>query len=282
MTHANTSDATAVGDTLEIHPRVLTGAFVTGLIIAIVVGAASFKLSFSTLLDLATMAGIDPSDAWVIPVALDGPILAAAVIRIALSQHSDPITRRGRKLVVAVLAACAALSIAGNAYHAVLTATYLNVAVAAAIAALAPAMVLTMSEIVAVVLRAPRLRVTTLSTDRTDLHENVDAMHYPVQQDTDDAAGDLYDGQLKPEVWATAKVFLTQDDWNYSQIADHLGINKSTVSRHLTKWADLQRSIADELSAPLVAAAPSDGTSMSTPVENATETSTRELAEVTR
>ncbi len=44
-------------DTLDIHPRVLSGALITGLAIAIIVGAASFKLSFSTLLDLAVSLG---------------------------------------------------------------------------------------------------------------------------------------------------------------------------------------------------------------------------------
>ena len=264
MNNANTSDLDPTSeDTLDIHPRVLTGALITGLAIAIIVGAASFKLSFSTLLDLAVMAGIHPADAWVIPVALDGPILAAAVIRIALSQHTDAATKRGRRLVVAVLTVSAILSIAGNAYHAVLTATVLNAAVAAAIAALAPAMVLTMSEIVAVVLRAPRRRRITTKIDTAGAPDDVAA---PAR--TDDSidrvegeqhsatalfglAGideDLDNGLLKPAVWTTIDLYLANPEWSYSDIARHLDVHTSTVSRHIKTWTQVQQNIASQRS----------------------------------
>ncbi|QII03776.1 DUF2637 domain-containing protein (plasmid) [Rhodococcoides fascians A21d2] len=266
MNNANTPDLDATNeDTLDIHPRVLTGALITGLAIAIIVGAASFKLSFSTLLDLAVMAGINPADAWVIPVALDGPILAAAVIRIALAQHTDAATQRGRRLVVAVLTISAILSIAGNAYHAVLTATVLNAAVAAAIAALAPAMVLTMSEIVAVVLRAPRRRriaVTTASetpgaldttTDAACIVDPIDRVDPEQRSATvgSPLAGideDLGNGLLKPAVWTSVDLYLTHPDWSLSDIARHLELHTSTVSRHIKTWTQVQQNIASERS----------------------------------
>ncbi|MDJ0363234.1 DUF2637 domain-containing protein [Rhodococcus sp. H29-C3] len=270
MNNANTPDLDATSeDTLDIHPRVLTGALITGLAIALVVGAASFKLSFSTLLDLAVMAGIHPGDAWVIPVALDGPILAAAVIRIALSQHTDDATKRGRRLVVAVLTVSAILSIAGNAYHAVLTATVLNAAVAAAIAALAPAMVLTMSEIVAVVLRAPRRRRTTIDTVGTpDDVPEPDQTEGPIDRVEADQhsaravsslAGvdeDLDNGLLKPAVWTSVNLYLAHPDWSLSDIARHLELHTSTVSRHIKTWTQVQQNIASQRStaAPSVVA----------------------------
>lgn len=254
-------------DALDIHPRVLTGARLLGLAIAFVVGAASFKLSFSTLVDLSIMTGaVTPTDAWVIPVALDGPILACAVIRIALSQHTDAATIRGRHLVVAVLAVSALLSIAGNAYHAVLTSTALNAAVAAAIAALAPAMVLTMSEIVAVVLRAPgrspsesrteedMVAVESFSVGRAPAEsgtepERDDAQHTPLVSGVDE---DLDNGLLKPAVWATIDLYLTHPAWNYSDIARHLNVHTSTVSRHIKTWTEVQQKIASDRSvAPL-------------------------------
>ncbi|OAK54015.1 DUF2637 domain-containing protein [Rhodococcoides kyotonense] len=266
MSNANTPDHDPTSeDTLDIHPRVLTGALITGLAIAVIVGAASFKLSFSTLLDLAVMAGIHRGDAWVIPVALDGPILACAVIRIALSQHTDPATVRGRRLVVAVLAIMALLSIAGNAYHAVLTATVLNAAVAAAIAALAPAMVLTMSEIVAVVLRAPRRRrapAITPSEIPRSLDSTTDTAHIDDHIDRVDAeqnsattgsalAGideDLDNGLLKPAVWTSVDLYLKNPDWSFSDIARHLELHTSTVSRHIKTWTQVQQNIASERS----------------------------------
>ncbi|MDJ0363360.1 DUF2637 domain-containing protein [Rhodococcus sp. H29-C3] len=257
MNNANTPDLDATSeDTLDIHPRVLTGALITGLAIAIIVGAASFKLSFSTLLDLAVMAGIHPADAWVIPVALDGPILAAAVIRIALSQHTDDATKRGRRLVVAVLTVSAILSIAGNAYHAVLTATVLNAAVAAAIAALAPAMVLTMSEIVAVVLRAPRRRrvAALLEAPAEDVVADAAEIDNPHHHETEQPAAilgiaeDLDNGMLKPAVWTSVNLYLTNPDWSISSIARHLDVHTSTVSRHIKTWTDVQKNIASERS----------------------------------
>ncbi|WP_052056707.1 DUF2637 domain-containing protein [Rhodococcoides fascians] len=266
MNNASTPDLDSTSeDTLDVHPRVLTGALITGLAIAIVVGAASFKLSFSTLLDLAVMAGIHPADAWVIPVALDGPILAAAVIRIALSQHTDAATKRGRRLVVAVLTVSAILSIAGNAYHAVLTATVLNAAVAAAIAALAPAMVLTMSEIVAVVLRAPRRRraATTTpietpqsfdtTTDTARIDDPLDRVESEQYSATTGSAlagidEDLDNGLLKPAVWTSVDLYLANPDWSFSDIARHLELHTSTVSRHIKTWTQVQQNIASERS----------------------------------
>lgn len=289
MNNANTLDLAATSeDTLDIHPRVLTGALITGLTIAIIVGAASFKLSFSTLLDLAVMAGIDPADAWVIPVALDGPILAAAVIRIALSQHTDAATRRGRRLVVAVLTVSAILSIAGNAYHAVLTATVLNAAVAAAIAALAPAMVLTMSEVVAVVLRAPRRRATTKidtagapAEAAAPARTNEPTTREEVEQDTagtvSGIAGideDLDNGLLKPAVWTSVDLYLAHPDWSLSDIARHLELHTSTVSRHIKTWTQVQQNIASERStAPPAGQAGSVDADHRHSVDDATETS---------
>jgi len=263
MNNASTSEFDASSeDTLDIHPRVLTGALITGLAIAVVVGAASFKLSFSTLLDLAVMAGIDPADAWVIPVALDGPILAAAVIRIALSQHTDAATKRGRRLVVAVLTSSAILSIAGNAYHAILTATVLNAAVAAAIAALAPAMVLTMSEVVAVVLRAPRSRTapqiaTSGAPDANTAPARTGELTERVVTKQGGAAAvpgvagideDLDNGLLKPAVWTSVDLYLAHPDWSLSDIARHLELHTSTVSRHIKTWTQVQQNIAAERS----------------------------------
>ena len=257
MNNANTHTGhNTTDDAVDIHPRVLTGALVLGLTIAVVVGAASFKLSFSTLLDLAVMTGaIDQADAWVIPVALDGPILACAVIRIALSQHTDAGTVRGRRLVVAVLAISAILSIVGNAYHAVLTSTALNAAVAAAIAALAPAMVLTMSEIVAVVLRAPRRRIAattppdSLASDPVVApHPDIDVEGTETQTEFVAVDEDLDNGRLKPAVWASIDLWLSNPEWNNSDIARHLNIHTSTVGRHIKTWTEVQKKIASDRS----------------------------------
>lgn len=162
-----------------------------------------------------------------------------------------------------MLTVSAILSIAGNAYHAVLTTTVLNAAVAAAIAALAPAMVLTMSEIVAVVLRAPRRRRTTTKIDTAGTRDDITA---PARADvpTDrveiesSSAGtvsgidgideDLDNGLLKPAVWTSVDLYLAHPDWSLSDIARHLELHTSTVSRHIKTWTQVQQKIASQRS----------------------------------
>lgn len=46
-------------------------------LIIVGVGAAAFRLSFSTLEDLATLARIPAGDAWLFPLIVDGTILLA-------------------------------------------------------------------------------------------------------------------------------------------------------------------------------------------------------------
>ncbi|WP_052067933.1 DUF2637 domain-containing protein [Rhodococcoides fascians] len=253
MTNANTRPGhDTTEDTREIHPAVITWALVIGLIVAFAVTASSFKLSFTTLLDLATMAGMHDS-AWVIPVVLDGPILAASILRIALSQHTDRRTVLGRRFIIAVFALAGVASMAGNAYHAVLTVRDLNAAVAAALAALAPLMVMTMGEMMSVAIRAPRRRI--IETTPADIQTSIDSAGTEVSRHVDEAESsatstppaveeDLDNGLLKPAVWASVYLWLEHPDMSNSDIARELGIHTSTVGRHIKAWNDVQRKMA--------------------------------------
>ena len=235
-------------EVLEIHPGVITGATILGLLIALVVGAASFKQSFSTLYDLALMGNI--SDPWVTPIAIDGPILAAGVIRIALSQHTDRSTVIGRRFVVAVLIAAGALSMAANAYHSVLLgAGALNAAVAAGIGALAPLMVMVMSDIVAVILRAPRRRRAQVVTAATSPDDAL-LVTFSEAAGNDDArtVTELVDehGALDDDVWRTVDLYHNDPacSGNFTSVARKLGIAVSTATRRYDKWLTIQRDIA--------------------------------------
>lgn len=254
MNNANTQpDQNTTEDTREIHPAVITWALVIGLVVAFVVTASSFKLSFTTLLDLGIMAGMRDS-AWVIPVVLDGPILAASIFRIALSQHTDRATVRGRRFIIAVFALAGVASMAGNAYHAVLTVTDLNAAVAAAMGALAPLMVMTMGEMISVAISAPRRRITAnhgpVPSDVSSHAETTDEPDSNTTEPADKTGETIVDedpvenGRLKPAVWTTVELYLSQSNWTNTDIARHLKVNKSTVSRHLQAWATLQLDIA--------------------------------------
>ena len=268
MNNANTQpDRNTTEDTREIHPAVITWALVIGLVVAFVVTASSFKLSFTTLLDLGVMAGMRDS-AWVIPVVLDGPILAASIFRIALSQHADRATVRGRRFIIAVFALAGVASMAGNAYHAVLTVTDLNAAVAAAMGALAPLMVMTMGEMMSVAISAPRRRITTAPAADGDAAASTEPASIAATQasDVDHSAPqpsesviveeDLDNGLLKPAVWKSVNLYLAHPDWSFSDIARHLELHTSTVSRHIKTWTQVQQDIAAERSTatPTIAA----------------------------
>nr|WP_296778458.1 DUF2637 domain-containing protein [Rhodococcus sp. (in: high G+C Gram-positive bacteria)] len=256
MTNANTPpDHDTTEDTREIHPAVITWALVIGLVVAFVVTASSFKLSFTTLLDLGTMAGMRDS-AWVIPVVLDGPILVASILRIALSQHTDRATVRGRRFIIAVYALAGVASMAGNAYHAVLTVTDLNAAVAAAMAALAPLMVMTMAEMMSIAISAPRRIVTTAppaatvneaSNTESPQHTDTDGSSSTIETTAVDE--DIDNGLLKPAVWASVHLWLENPELPNSEIAKKLKIHTSTVGRHLKAWNDVQRKMAQDRSA---------------------------------
>lgn len=270
MTNANTRPGhDTTEDVREIHPAVINWALAIGLLVAFAVTASSFKLSFTTLLDLATMAGMRDS-AWVIPVVLDGPILAASILRIALSQHTDRRTVLGRRFIVAVFALAGVASMAGNAYHAVLTVTDLNAAVAAALAALAPLMVMTMGEMMSVAIRAPRRHQVAAtpealgipyeaveSTLTEDAADHVEAEKSSSAEGSDIAGidEDLDNGLLKPAVWTSVDLYLAHPDWSLSDIARHLELHTSTVSRHVKTWTQVQQKIASERStaAPTIA-----------------------------
>jgi DNA-binding CsgD family transcriptional regulator len=131
----------------------------------------------------------------------------------------------------------------------------LNAAVAA-LAALAPLMVMTMGEMMSVAIRAPRRRI--IETTPVDIQTLVDSAGTDVSRHDHaaDAAEssattaqpavyeDLDNGLLKPAVWASVYLWLEHPDMSNSDIARELGIHTSTVGRHLKAWNDVQRKMA--------------------------------------
>lgn len=102
--------------------------------ITIVIAAASFILSFIALRDLCVQAGQPEETAFLFPVIIDGTILQAT-LGVVTQRNND----RSRKFFWKILLAAAAVSIAGNAIHAVLTITPgFNPFLAAVIATLPP------------------------------------------------------------------------------------------------------------------------------------------------
>lgn len=96
------------------------------------VGLAAFRLSFVTLRELAVMAGIRPSDAWLFPVVIDATTAIAAVLALVTSEPAV------RQWFTWVLGVGTVVSIAGNTVHAINGADRLPWWACAMVAAVAP------------------------------------------------------------------------------------------------------------------------------------------------
>lgn len=95
------------------------------------VGAAAFRLSYSTLKDLAVLAHIPARDAWLFPLIVDGTILLATFGVLVCPG-------RERRFFLAVLVIGSAVSVAGNSLHAVANGQPLPAWASAIVAAIAP------------------------------------------------------------------------------------------------------------------------------------------------
>lgn len=102
-------------------------------LIIVGVGAAAFRLSFSTLEDLATLARIPAGDAWLFPLIVDGTILLAT-FGVLVCAHHKPECR----FFIGVLVVGSLVSVAGNSVHAVAAGQPLPGWAAALVAAVAP------------------------------------------------------------------------------------------------------------------------------------------------
>ncbi|MFF0493601.1 DUF2637 domain-containing protein [Nocardia sp. NPDC004068] len=122
------------------------------VLVIVGVGAAAFRLSFATLRDLAVLAHVPSSDAWLLPLIIDGTIVQATAGALVLAKSSD------RTFFVRVLIAGAVVSVAGNSLHAVANGHPLPGWVCAVVAAIAPISLLVDTHGLAVLVRAAQSR----------------------------------------------------------------------------------------------------------------------------
>ncbi|NQE87572.1 DUF2637 domain-containing protein [Nocardia terpenica] len=111
----------------------MLAARVFAVLVIVGVGAAAFRLSFATLRDLAVLAHIPASDAWLFPLIVDGTILQATAGVLVLAN-----TAKARRWFTWVLIAGAVVSVAGNSLHAVAAGHDLPGPLCALVAAIAP------------------------------------------------------------------------------------------------------------------------------------------------
>lgn len=103
------------------------------------IDVCAFWLSATTLTDLARRAGIDPMQAWMWPVIVDGMIVVATVAIVALAQHGP----RATMYPWALLIAGALVSVTANCLHAlVATDSDLPPVLSASVAAVPPLVLL--------------------------------------------------------------------------------------------------------------------------------------------
>ncbi|WP_280484724.1 DUF2637 domain-containing protein [Nocardia cyriacigeorgica] len=118
------------------------------VLVIVGVGAAAFRLSFATLADLAELANIPASDAWLFPLIVDGTICLATLGTLVLAKSPE------RQFFLWVLGAGAVVSVAGNSLHAVTDGRPLPGWAAALVAAIAPISLLVDTHGLAVLFRA--------------------------------------------------------------------------------------------------------------------------------
>ncbi|MEU5761158.1 DUF2637 domain-containing protein [Nocardia sp. NPDC047648] len=120
----------------------------SAVVIIIAVGAAAFRLSFATLKDLAVLAHIPASDAWLFPLIVDGTILLATFGVLVLAHAPE------RRFFVTVLVVGSVVSVAGNSLHAVAAGRELPWWASALVAAIAPISLLADTHGLALLIRA--------------------------------------------------------------------------------------------------------------------------------
>ncbi|WP_433679971.1 DUF2637 domain-containing protein [Nocardia sp. CA-119907] len=132
---------------MSTHKGMLA-ARVFAVLVIVGVGAAAFRLSFTTLRDLAKLAHIPASDAWLFPLIIDGTIVQATAGALVLAKSPE------RKFFTRVLAVGALVSVAGNSIHAVAGGNPLPAWLCAVVAAIAPISLLVDTHGLAVLFRA--------------------------------------------------------------------------------------------------------------------------------
>ena len=132
----------------------------------VLIDVCAFWLSATTLTDLARRAGIDPMQAWMWPVIVDGMIVVATVAIVALARHGT----RSTVYPWTLLIACAAVSVTANCMHAlVATNSDLPPQLAASVAAVPPLVLLAATHLTVQLGRriSGAARKTTTSHDAT-------------------------------------------------------------------------------------------------------------------
>ncbi|MFF0455258.1 DUF2637 domain-containing protein [Nocardia africana] len=149
--------------------RGMLAARVFAVVVIVGVGAAAFRLSFATLRDLAELAHIPASDAWLFPLIIDGTIVQATAGTLVLAKSPE------RTFFVRVLFVGTLVSVAGNSIHAVAAGRELPWWLCAIVAAIAPISLFVDTHGLGVLFRAAQQRSATAPALVAEAEEEVPA-----------------------------------------------------------------------------------------------------------
>ncbi|WP_156149129.1 helix-turn-helix domain-containing protein [Microbacterium oxydans] len=114
------------------------------------IAAGAFWLSFTSLADLAARSGIGDGQAWAWPLIVDGVIVVSTVAVVALADA------RAAWYPWTLLAGAASVSVTANSLHAVVAAdSDVPGFLAAAVAAVPPVVLLAITHLTVLLIRAP-------------------------------------------------------------------------------------------------------------------------------
>lgn len=196
----------------------------------VAVACGAFWLSFTTLRDLAVRSGIGTGQAWVWPLIVDGVIVVATVSAVAL----DGAGRGRRAYAWLLLGAGAAISVCANALHAIVAGgVRVPVTLAAVVASVPPVVLLAITHLTVLLTRPG----TGEAPDRTGTAARLDSSPtppavsrpVPVRRALPAAAPAAGDGE--PRMMALR---WRREGLSTQQIADRLGVHRTTISRWLS------------------------------------------------
>jgi len=188
-------------------------AMITAIVGTVFIAAGAFWLSFTSLTDLARRSGLDPGQAWVWPLIVDGIIVVATVAAVALAGS------RVAWYPWMLLIAGAAISVAANATHAIVAdETDVPLLLAASVASVPPLVLLAITHLTSVLMRHEAARAEATVLARASKPIDVIATR----------AEPTALGPGQPDASSLRAL-----GWSNSAIAKHLGVHPSTVGRWL-------------------------------------------------
>lgn len=193
---------------------------ITAIVGTVFIAAGAFWLSFTSLSDLARRSGVRPGQAWIWPLIIDGIIVVATVAAVALARS------HAAWYPWMLLIAGAAISVAANAIHAVVAeTTEVPLPLAAAVASVPPLVLLAITHLTSILMRAPR---TTAPAEDNALTPATAKSRVRVPTAADVRREPT--GVLAPREDASS---LRALGWSNSAIARQLGVHPSTIGRWL-------------------------------------------------